>query len=460
MDEQNNSTSNTTPTDTDLQAAGDLIASNSIGPTDNEPKPNNHQPASPPEAVDNLENSEPEETLSQQEKLRLAKIAMEGFERTVKREATEKEEQASEEKQKINRLLNKVNHDKELLELTWVNLDDKRSSLKKILNPLLSREEKLESTENELENQESVTFNPRERREIEEKRWTIQTERRKLEEEKWVVEERILKIEEQIEANKKKYQNLLSEEDKLRKQLRDINEQVLLQEEILRQQRELKEAALRQEALKKAAEEKRKQEEAAARLAEAQKAEAEKKAAEERKQREEHLRAKAMKEQAEQQKRFEEMRKAEEERQKQEALKMKEAAAELTKKIEEATLAAKKDAAPPPPEPAAPAEPPQPPAEPQTPAVDTPPTINDQIAVEKERRQTLKELEEIERIKQENQAAIRAEREKRASETSVQTSSLIDKLKEEEGLLKPLRTLKDDLEKAMKDQPGNKTDKT
>jgi hypothetical protein len=32
---------------------------------------------------------------------------------------------------------------------------------------------------------------------------------------------------------------------------------------------------------------------------------------------------------------------------------------------------------------------------------------------------------------------------------------LIDRLKEEEGLLKPLRTFKDDLKKAMENQSGN-----
>lgn len=394
-------------------------------------------------------NSDSEENLSQQEKIRRAKIAMEGFERTVKREAAEKEELASDEKQKINKLLDKVYHDKELLELTWVNLDDKRTALKKLLEPLLAREEKLETDENQLESQEDVTFNPRDRRDLEQKRWAIQTERRKLEEEKWVVEERILKIEEQIEDNKKKYQVLLGEEDKLRNKLKEIDEQILLQEEVLRQQRELQEEALRKEALKKAEEEKRRQEAEAARLAEAKKMEEEKRAIEEKKRHEEELRAKALKEQTEQQRHFEELRKAEEERQKQESAKMQAAAAELKKKIEAATAAAKQAAVEPSPVPEKPKPESQP--RPQT----TVQTIADKIAAEKEKYQSLKELEEIERIKQENEAAVRAERERQAEAVTTKTSSLIDKLKEEEGLLKPLRTFKDDLEEAMRNQQGN-----
>ena len=395
-------------------------------------------------------NDKAEETLSQQEKLRRAKIAMEGFERTVKREAVEKEEQAGEEKQKINKLLDKVNHDKELLELTWVNLDDKRAALKKLLEPLLTREEKLETDENQLESQEDVTFSPRERRELEQKRWSTQTERRKLEEEKWIIQERVLKIEEQIEDNKKKYQGLLAEEDKLRSKLKDIDEQVLLQEEVLRQQRELQEESLRQETLKKASEEKRRQEMEAAKLAEAQKAEEEKRALEEKKRHEEELLARATKEQSEQQRRFAEMKKAEEERQKEETAKMQAAAAELKKKIEEASLAAKQASA----SIQEPVRPEQPTPKPTTPNQ----TIAEKIAVEKERHKNLKELEEIELIRQENKAAVMAEQERETNVATAQASSLIDRLREEEGLLKPLRTFKDDLEEAMKKQQRNNTD--
>ena len=394
-----------------------------------------------------------EETLSQQEKIRRAKIALEGFERTVKREAAEKEEQASGEKQEINKLLNKVNHDKELLELTWVNLDDKRSTLKKILEPLLTREEKIESEENQLESKESVSFSPRDRRELEQKRWAIQTERRKLEEEKWIVEERILKIEDQIEDNKKKYQVLLTEEDKLRNKLKEIDEQILLQEEVLRQQRELREQTLRKEALKKAEEDRRRQEAEAIQLAEAKQREEEKRIIEEKKKREEEMRAKAMKEQAEQQKHFEEVRKAEEERQKQETAKIQAAAAELKKKIEAATAVAQQASVKPEQEKIA-----------ETELVPKPKTtaesVADKIAAEKEKRQSLKELEEIERIKQENEEAVRKEREKQAETTIAQTSSLIDKLKEEEGLLKPLRTCKEDLEEAMRNQAGGNAGNT
>ena len=134
------------------------------------------------------------ENESREEKVRRAKIAMEGLDRTIKRESVEKEEQASEEKQRLNKLLDGLAHEKELLELTWVNLDDKRTGLKKILEPIIAEEEKLESRENQEEGQESVTLNPSERQALEQKRWEIQSTRRKTEEEKWIVEEKIAKI--------------------------------------------------------------------------------------------------------------------------------------------------------------------------------------------------------------------------------------------------------------------------
>ncbi|MFA5736709.1 MAG: hypothetical protein WC893_00890 [Candidatus Paceibacterota bacterium] len=339
--------------------------------------------------TNDVAKTDPEENLSQQEKLRRAKIAMEGFERTIKRETYEKEERASKEKQKINKILDKVNHDKELLELTWVNLDDKRSALKKILEPLIKNEEKLESEEINLESQEDVTFSPRERREIEQKRWNIQSERRKAEEEKWVVEERILKIEDQIEDNKKKYQTLLTEEDKLRKQLKDIDEQIILQEEVLRQQQELKEATLRQEALKKAEEERRRQENINTKLAEKNKADEEKLAIEKERLQAEELRAKTLREQSEKQKHFEEMRKAEEERQKQETVKRQEAIIELKKKIEEATQAARQASI----SPISPSTESSPSiVKPKSQPLETIQSVSEQIATEEKRSQNLKEL--------------------------------------------------------------------
>lgn len=447
MTDKNNPTGTNPVGVDDKVAANDAMAA--LSATDTTTVPATDKQTLP--AQEKEEGQGTEQTLSRQEKLRQAKIAMEGFERTVKREVAEKEEQASEEKQKINRLLSKVNHDKELLELTWVNLDDKRSALKKLLEPLLTREEKLEGNESQLESQEDVTFNPRDRRDLEQKRWDLQTERRKLEEEKWIIEERVLKIEEQIEENKKKYQVLLTEEDKLTKQLKDIDEQILLQEEVLRQQRELQEETLRKETLKKIEEEKRRQEAEAARIAETQKIEGDKKAQEEKKWREEELRTKAMKEQEEQQKKFEALRKEEEERQRRETAKQEEAdkkAEELKQKIEEATTAAKKTAG----QQEAPA------SEPGA-ITKTVPTaaqsIAERIAEEKKKQLSLRELQEIEEVRQGNEEAIRIEREKQMIAGTTRTETLIDKLKEEEGLLKPLRTFKDDLAEAIKKQQAN-----
>ena len=156
---------------------------------------------------------------TREEKIRKAKIAMEGLDRTVRREANEKEEEAGEEKQKYNKLLVSIGHEKELIELTWVNLDDKRTNLKKALEPILSQEDQIQNEENEIESKEDITVTPKERHEIEGKRWEIQQKRKKIEEEKWLIEEKVTKIEEQIDTKKKEYQSLLDQEDQIRRRV-------------------------------------------------------------------------------------------------------------------------------------------------------------------------------------------------------------------------------------------------
>jgi len=200
---------------------------------------------------------------SREEKLRRAKIAMEGLDRTVRREAVEQEEEASAEKQQLNKLLTSLNHEKELIELTWVNLDDKRAGMKKALEPVLDAEDKIQSAETELESKEEVTIAAADRRPIEEARWANQEKRHQTEQEKWLVEEKIAKVEQQIAELKTKYQELINQEEEIRDKIQAIDEQLLLQQEVLRQQRELTEQKKRQEALRQIEERKRRAEAAA-----------------------------------------------------------------------------------------------------------------------------------------------------------------------------------------------------
>ncbi len=379
----------------------------------------NPTPTEPPvaTAVDDTSNQtnitskptpEPE---SKEEKLRRAKIAMEGLDRTIRREATEKEEEASDEKQNLNKILATINHEKELLELTWVNLDDKRNDLKKILEPILAQEEAIQSEEGELESKEEVTLIPQERRAIEERRWQTQEKRKKIEEEKWLVEEKVQKIEAQISEIKEKYQNLLNQEEEVRNKIRAIDEQLLLQQEVLRQQHELEEQKRRQEALRLAEEEKKREEAKRRELEEAKRAEEARRQEEAKRMASAQAQATTSPADTERQK-LEKLRQAEEEKQKQEAEKLRQdqaRAEELKNKL----------------------------------AQMMPPSPQEKVDPEKHQL-------ELERIKRENKEA---EQDKATNPTNQKVQSIIDSIKQGDSSLKPLRTFQADMAEAMKNNP-------
>ncbi|OJI08626.1 MAG: hypothetical protein COV08_03585 [Candidatus Vogelbacteria bacterium CG10_big_fil_rev_8_21_14_0_10_49_38] len=348
-----------------------------------------------------------------EEKLRRAKIAMEGLDRTVRREAVEKEEEASTEKQQLNKILSSINHEKELLELTWVNLDDKRTGLKKALAPLLDTEDKIQSEEVELESKEEVTLSPAERRPIEEARWANQEKRHQVEQEKWLVEEKVAKIEQQIIELKDKYQTLINQEEEVRQKIQAIDESLLLQQEVLRQQHELAEQKKRQEILKQREEEKKRAEEATQaeknRLAPAPEAKAPP--------------TPPVDAAAEALKRVEQLRRQEEEKQKQETARF---------QAEQAT----------------PKTPSETPVAPEKPIMAKP-------EAKSEKQAAIKRALELERIKQENEEAERARRQ--PTETPQTTIEAI-KAESQSGLTKPLRTLKSDLDAAVKNQQVDATD--
>jgi hypothetical protein len=375
---------------------------------------------------------------SKEEKLRRAKIAMEGLDRTIRREATEKEEEASEEKQQLNKLLLSLDHEKELMELTWVNLDDKRASLKKVLEPILAEEDKIESEETNLESQEEVTVDPVARRELEQKRWQVQENRKKVEEEKWLVEEKVQKIDGQIEEIKQKYQKLLAQEEELRQKIQTIDEQMLLQQEVLRQQHDLEEQKRRQETINQV-EEKKKQEEAEKRrLDEIKKADEAKTKAEEERKKAEASGQSTNQEKISEQDRLEKLRQGEEERQRQETTKQQgqqEKELELKRKIAEAI---KNNGVA------------SPLVQEKIETIAEPPTPSNGGEKSAELRRAL----ELEQLKRENEEA-EVSREK---QTLSKNRSTLEEIKESTGALEPLRTLKGDLEAALKDSSISNAD--
>ncbi|MFA6416221.1 MAG: hypothetical protein WCW56_01905 [Candidatus Paceibacterota bacterium] len=148
-------------------------------------------------------------------KLERAKLAMEGPERTAVREEREHDFDVKNKLATIDAKLAEIAKQKEALEITWIKLDENRTGLRKMIDPIVERETKLEVDESQLEEQEKNTVGEKERMVIEQKRWAIQEDRHKAEEEKWVYDSRLFKVEDQIKDNTSAYQKILDEETAL-----------------------------------------------------------------------------------------------------------------------------------------------------------------------------------------------------------------------------------------------------
>lgn len=151
-----------------------------------------------------------------------ARVAMEGPERAAKRERTEQLKQINVDEEKYKDRLAKIRSEKEQLELAWTELDNNRKAVRKILNPLLDEEKKIEAEEASIEAEEASIGLPKDKRAVEEKRWQIQGRRKELEEKKWAEEEKIAKVEDVISQNTTRYRQLLDEEDQLQAQLDEL----------------------------------------------------------------------------------------------------------------------------------------------------------------------------------------------------------------------------------------------
>lgn len=180
--------------------------------------------------------AEPSSALSSAlaERLKMARVTMEGPERAIARERNEKSDRIHNQIKKMGEELAMVTKRKEDLEIAWVVLDNKRNDLKKMLAPILAEEEKMEVKEDELEGKERTTLLPSDRQRIEKERWQAQEERRKIEVKKWELEDKVAFLENQIGDNTKKYQELLDQEGTLRTTLDSLEEELNIMAEQIR----------------------------------------------------------------------------------------------------------------------------------------------------------------------------------------------------------------------------------
>lgn len=157
-----------------------------------------------------------------------ARVAMQGPEWTAKREQEEKTKELEAEQGALNKRHQEITAEKEQLELLWVDLDDKRKTIRRVLNPILDEEKKTEAEEADLEAEEAGVGVPTEKHKVEEKRWVVQTKRRDIEQKKRAEEEKLTKIEQEIEANTKKYRGFLNEEDQIQTKLAQLKAEIIV----------------------------------------------------------------------------------------------------------------------------------------------------------------------------------------------------------------------------------------
>ncbi len=147
------------------------------------------------------------------QKIEAARVAMEGPERSAKRQQEEKEAEVKQALALLDAEKQKTDKQKETLEIAWVGLDEKRGAIKKELQPILDQEKQVEDEEGQLELEEEKAAAPDQKKLVEKKRWDVQDKRKALEQQKWALQDKLIELEKQIGDNTKRYQTLLDEED-------------------------------------------------------------------------------------------------------------------------------------------------------------------------------------------------------------------------------------------------------
>ncbi|MEK7478003.1 MAG: hypothetical protein AAB645_01380 [Patescibacteria group bacterium] len=162
-----------------------------------------------------------------EEKLEAAKVAMEGPERSAKRIHEEKESRVKGEEVQLNTQKAKLDKQKETLELGWIDLDEKRNSVKKDLQPVLDQETKIEEEAKAIEAEEERAALPDQKQLVEKRRWDNEDKRRALEKQKWGWQDKLEKIEKLVEENTKQYQEILDQEEKINAQLSQLETELV-----------------------------------------------------------------------------------------------------------------------------------------------------------------------------------------------------------------------------------------
>jgi len=128
-----------------------------------------------------------------------------------------------EERIKLKLELDKISKNKIVLELEWVKLNNQYKEQEAIINTTVSEEKAIEEQKKETEKKEHAAQSSQEERSFEQKRWELEGKRKELEEKRWKFEKELTRTKEELEKLKPNYQEALSEEERLKMALANLD---------------------------------------------------------------------------------------------------------------------------------------------------------------------------------------------------------------------------------------------
>ncbi len=136
---------------------------------------------------------------------------MEQQERSLTEGATRLQKEKEKNELQIN--LRELGKEKEIVELRWVELNDKKDALQAIIDPILVEEHGIEAQIKDSEQKESMATNVAERKQIESDRWVIEDKRRAIEKTRQDKEREMNALLSVINELKPRYQEILQKEE-------------------------------------------------------------------------------------------------------------------------------------------------------------------------------------------------------------------------------------------------------
>ncbi|MFA6006530.1 MAG: hypothetical protein WC764_02275 [Candidatus Paceibacterota bacterium] len=148
------------------------------------------------------------------------------LEEEARQKLEDQKQQLLVEKESAKAEIEKLDREKEVFELQWVNLNDQKAPIDAELQTIINEETRLEGEEKKKEQEEIAAEKPEDRKVMEEARWQIQQERHATEEKKWATQDKVSTLMTAMQALSTKYQEILAQEDIRKRRIQEIDNDI------------------------------------------------------------------------------------------------------------------------------------------------------------------------------------------------------------------------------------------